>query len=189
MTTTVEPIRILEIAEKELSIYESLLKINGFTSDIRVDHPTKINEDGRETVYMYFTDTIKVTDSVYEFINGNHIYSPQNESVEDSKVILNKISSNNIKKELLILLGLEANWINAYKIYEILNKHHMKDKDIRKIAELRYFTYSANSPNAIGVNQARHAVQSQQNPKEITNLKLAYSSLVALALQFIKSDA
>jgi len=185
----IEPTKILVIAEKELSVYESLLKLNRFSPNARVDHPVKEDNDGTETVYMYFTDTISITDSVDVFINDENVYSSQNAKIEDSKVILNNVLSDNVKKELLILLGSEVNWVNAYKIYEILKKHHMDEADLKKVSELKYFAHSANSPNAIGVNEARHAVQSHKSPKKIADLNLAHSSLVKLSLQFIKNNA
>ena len=131
----VEPIKILEIAEKELLVYESLLKINRFSSNIRVDHPSKMNEDGTETGYMYITNEVRVTDSI--FINGEHISSFQDQSPEDCKTIIDIVSSNILKKQLLILLGLEMNWSNSYKIYEILGDNYIKKRELDKIDELK----------------------------------------------------
>ena len=182
----VEPTKILEIAEKELLVYESLLKINGFSPNVRVDHPSKIKEDGTETVYMYFTDELRVTDSV--FIDSEHVSSFQCQSSEDCRIIIDIVSSDSLKKELLILLGLEVNWINTYKIYEILSKNYTKERELKKFTELKYFAHSANSPDAIGIDEARHAVQSGQSPKKIANLKSAHTVLTRLSLQFIKSD-
>lgn len=183
-----EATKILEIAEKELKIYVTLLKLNGYKSNLKVDHPCKINEDGTRMVYMFFEDKINITASIEVKVNGEIIYSSYDDKITNNKKLLNNSLENEIKKELFMLLGYEENWINAYKIYEILKHHYKNEKKLKKIDELSSFAHSANSPDAIGIGNARHAVQLQQSPKKIANLPASYKKLIELSLEFIKQN-
>jgi len=184
-----EATKILEIAEKELRIYIALLRLNGYEGNLKVDFPCKINEDGTRTIYAFFEDKINVTDTVEVSINGEEVYSSYQGNIENNKELLAKALTNESKKELLILLGYEQNWINAYKIYEILKTNFQGEAELKKYGELKYFAHSANSPEAIGIDNARHAVQSNQNPKIIANLGVSYNKLIELSLEYINQNA
>ena len=181
-----EPVKILELAEKEIKIYISLLKINNYNCNLKIDYPCKINKNGSKTVYAFFEDKINISDSIEVSVNGETVYSSYQNKIEENKVILEKSLENSIKKELLILLGYEQNWINAYKIYEILKTYFKCENELKKYDNLKYFAHSANSPKAIGIENARHAIQANQNPKEIANLNTSFNALINLSLEFIK---
>lgn len=180
-----EATKVLEIAEKELRIYISFLRLNGYESSLTVDFPCKINEDGTRQCTLFFEDKINVTDTVEVSINGEEVYSSYQSNIEKNKELLVKALKNESKRELLILLGYEQNWINAYKIYEILKTNFQDEAKLKKYGELKYFAHSANSPKAIGIDSARHAVQSHQNPKIITDLEISYNKLIELSLEYI----
>jgi hypothetical protein len=78
----------------------------------------------------------------------------------------------------------EANWVNAYKIYEILKHNFKSEKDLKQYPELSTFAHTANSPNAIG-DEARHSVQKTDNPKIIANLEISYEKLKELSIKFL----
>ena len=180
--------RILEIAEKELKVYVSVLKLNGYEGNLKPDYPCKINKNGTNTVFAFFEDKLNITDSIEVFVNGEVVHSSYQVKISNNKMLLENALANTTKKELLILLGCEQNWINAYKIYEILKKHLKCEAELKKYDELKYFAHSANSPGAIGIDNARHAVQPHQNPKKIANINTSYNKLVDLSLEFITQN-
>jgi len=184
-----EATKILEIAEKELKVYVAVLRLNGYEGNLKVDHPCKIHEDGTKTVYAIFDDKINITDSVEVSVNEEVVYSSYQGRIVNNKVLLKNALANKTNKELLILLGCEQNWINAYKIYEILKKQFKPESELKKYDELKYFAQSANSPEAIGIDNARHAVQSTQNPKIIAIIDDSYNKLIELSLEFINQNA
>ena len=181
--------KILEKAEIELQVYSSLLKLNNLKCEIKVDFPCKVHDDGTETVFMSFFDTICITDEAFAVTNDEIIIDAQKQKIDSYKVILQNAFAKEINKELIILLGKEINWINAYKIYEILKTHFIAENELKKDSTLKYFAHSANSPKAIGVGEARHAIQRTENPKQIADLKQAHKKMVDLSLKFIKDNA
>lgn len=184
-----EATKILEKAEKELKVYAAFLKLNGFEGNLKVDFPCKINDDGTETVYSFLKDTINITDNNEVSINEEVVYSSAQEVISNNEIFLRNVLADVTKKELMILLGYEHNWINAYKIYEILKKHFKSEAELKKCEELKYFAHSANSPEAIGIDNARHAVQYHHNPIKIANIETSYNKLIELSLNFIKQNA
>ena len=171
-----KPSEVIDFAKKELLVYKSFLMINNFSSNIQCNQLLEVMTDGNENIHMIFQDTINVTDSFDMYVNNEHAYSSEKSKLETSKQILNNIQSNKVKKELFKLISTEISWANTFKIYEILKNHE----------ELRNFAHSANPPEAIGINEARHAVQNTKSPKKIANLPLAHQILVNLSLQFLK---
>jgi len=181
--------KILEIAEKELQVYSAVLKLNGYGGKLKVNHACKIHEDGTKTIYDFFEERINVSDVLEVHENGEIAYSSYQEKISNNKVLLENALADKTKKELLVLLGCDHNWINAYKIYEILKTHFIGEAELKRHDELKYFAHSANSPEAIGVGNARHSVQSHQNPKKIANIDAAYNKLIVLSLDFIIQNA
>ncbi|MBD0394812.1 MAG: hypothetical protein ICV52_13425, partial [Microcoleus sp. C1-bin4] len=61
----------------------------------------------------------------------------------------------------------DRNWINLYKIYEIVEKNAGKKKIEQWIIKdkIRQFKHTANSQSAIG-DEARHGVDHNDPPKE-----------------------
>jgi hypothetical protein len=71
-----------------------------------------------------------------------------------------------VKNVFRLITEFEPNWINLYKVYEIVKK----DAGKKKIEEwtknkISQFTHTANSQSAIG-DDARHGVDRNDPPKE-----------------------
>ena len=177
----------LSIGEKEIKLLSSILKLLNIKNNISVDIPYEVNEDGTRTGYLSFSDTVYITDELKIYSNNSLIYSTEEETNKLMQDIYSKSLTSDIKKKLLIYLGKETNWINAYKIYEILKHYYLDEKELKKIPELSTFAHTANSPNAIG-EDARHGIQTHDNPKNIANLESAYNKLKDLAIKFLTSE-
>jgi len=183
-----EPTRILEIAEEDLKLYNTFLMLNGYNYNLTVDYPCKINADGTSVVYAFFEDHINITNVIETSINGNMVYSSDQEKKDNNKKLLDKVLGNETKRELFILLGSEKNWINAYKIYEIIKCNFQNESQLKKYDELKDFAHSANSPKAIGIDNARHAVQTHDSPKIISDLDTSHKKLIDLSLEYINQN-
>lgn len=180
---------VLVNAEEQLKTYRSILNLCGYRSELKIDHPVRLEEGGKETVFLSFTDELRVSDFGDALVvNGKPINSVDS-SVEFAKKILRSVRSDSTRRELLVLLSSDVNWINAYKIYEILKSNYMAESDLKNLPELKYFAHTANSPHAIGVEEARHAVQSHQSPRKIADLKSAHAKMVQLSVKFINADS
>ena len=184
-----QPTKVLEIAEKHLKVYAAVLKLNGYEIRPKVDHPCKINEDGTRCIYLSLEDRIDIKDHLEISQNGEVTYSSIQAKNDLNKSLVANALADEDKKEILILLGEEHNWINAYKIYEILRKKFRNEKELKSYEELKYFAHSANSPEAIGISNARHAVQDHQNPKKIADLETSYKRLIELSVEYIAEIA
>ena len=71
------PANVLALAEEELKVYRSILNISGYNCEIKVDHPVRIEEDGTETAYMFFHETLSISCNVSMSINGVINYSSE----------------------------------------------------------------------------------------------------------------
>ena len=174
----------LSIGEHEIKLLSSILSLLNIKNHISVDIPYEVHQDGTRTGYLSFTDTISITDELKIYSNNSLIYSTEEETNKLLQDIYEKALSSEIKKRLIIYLGKEINWVNAYKIYEVLKHHYIKESELKKIPELATFAHTANSPDVIG-DDARHGVQTHDNPKKIANLENAYKKLKELAIKFL----
>ncbi|MCG3674122.1 hypothetical protein L5F46_04950 [Aliarcobacter butzleri] len=174
----------LSKGEDEIKVLISLLSVFGYENNIAVDCPYEIHSDGTRTAYLTFVDKINVIDDVRVYSNNELLYSTEEEKQKKIKDIYSKIVNSEIKQQLLIYMAKEANWVNAYKIYEILKHNFKSEKDLKQYPELSTFAHTANSPNVIG-DEARHSVQKTDNPKIIANLEISYKKLRELSIKFL----
>lgn len=85
----------------------------------------------------------------------------------------------------------EHNWINLYKVYEIVKKDAGKKNKIDRIKQwidkdkIRQFTHTANSQSAIG-DDARHGVDQNDPPKEPMSLPEAVALIRNLLKQWLQ---
>lgn len=174
----------LSNGEDEIKVLISLLSVFGYENNIAVDCPYEIHSDGTRTGYLTFVDKINVTDDVRLYSNNELLYSTEEEKQKNIKDVYSNIINSGIKQQLIIHLAKKVNWVNAYKVYEILKHNFKSEKDLKQYSELSTFAHTANSPNAIG-EEARHAVQNTDNPKNIANLEISYKKLKELSIKFL----
>jgi len=174
----------LSKGEDEIKILASILNIFDYKNHILVDSPYEIHPDGTRTGYLTFVDKINITDEINIYSNNKLIFSTEKDKKQSIKDIYLKSKNSEIKKQLLVHMAKEEDWINAYKIYEILKHHYTTEKELKKYSELSTFAHTANSPKAVG-EDARHAIQNTQNPKNIANLQTSYKKLKELAIKFL----
>ncbi len=80
----------------------------------------------------------------------------------------------------------EPNWINLYKVYEIVNKDAGRTKiEQWTNKKIGLFTHTANSQSAIG-DDARHGVDKHDPPKEPMSLSEARALIRNLLKQWLQ---
>ena len=182
------PANVLALAEEDLKVYRSIWNLLNYNYEIKVDHPVKVEDDGTETVYMFFHDKISISCNFSVSVNGELHASSGSEKKNEAKLILEKSLSNDKKKQVLILISQEINWVTAYKVYEIIKDNYQNEKKLKAYKELKSFAHTDNSPDAIGIENARHGVQSHQSPNEISILEGSWRKLKELTIEYIKNS-
>lgn len=177
----------LSKAVDEIKPLCALLKIFGLNKNkIDVQSACEIHPDGTKTLHIHFSDVVFFGDGIEVYSNGSLLYSSEEKRLRDMKDIYMAAKLSQDKIRLLNYMGKEINWVNAYHIYEILKHNYIKESDLKKMPELATFAHTANSPLAIG-EDARHAVQTNQNPRVIADLQKSYEKLVELSKQYLVS--
>ena len=96
-----------------------------------------------------------------------------------------------VKNVFRQITDFEHNWINLYKVYEIVKKDAGKKNKIDRIEQwitkkkIRDFKQTANSQSAIG-DDARHGVDQNDPPKEPMSLSEADALIMNLLKQWLQ---
>jgi hypothetical protein len=92
-----------------------------------------------------------------------------------------------VKNVFRQITDFEHNWINLYKVYEIVNKDAGKKKIEQWITKdkISQFTHTANSQSAIG-DDARHGVDKHTPPKEPMSLYEADALIMTLLQKWLQ---
>ncbi|MCJ8326244.1 MAG: hypothetical protein MJK08_03995 [Campylobacterales bacterium] len=174
----------LSIGEDEIKLLSSILNLYHYNNKITVDCPYEIDSEGTRTMHLTFVDEINIADSLNINSNNELFFSSEEEKKDNMIKMYNESKNSEVKQQLLRYINIEKNWINAYKIYEILRANFKTEKELKAMPELKTFAHSANSPKAIG-DEARHAVQNKKSPKITANFKNSYLKLISLSIEFI----
>ena len=92
-----------------------------------------------------------------------------------------------VKNVFRQITDFEHNWINLFKVYEIVNKDAGKKKIEQWITKdkISQFTHTANSQSAIG-DDARHGVDRNDPPKEPMSLYEADALIMTLLQKWLQ---
>ncbi|MEG4005708.1 hypothetical protein QUA41_07790 [Microcoleus sp. Pol11C1] len=92
-----------------------------------------------------------------------------------------------VKNVFRQITDFEHNWINLYKVYEVVNKDAGKKKIEQWITKdkISQFTHTANSQSAIG-DDARHGVDKHAPPKEPMSLYKADALIMTLLQKWLQ---
>ncbi|MEG4235702.1 hypothetical protein QUA40_27100 [Microcoleus sp. Pol11C3] len=96
-----------------------------------------------------------------------------------------------VKNVFRQITDFEHNWINLYKVYEIVKKDAGRKNKIDRIEQwitkkkISHFTHTANSQSAIG-DDARHGVDQNDPPKEPMSLSEADALIMTLLQKWLQ---
>lgn len=135
-----------------------------------VAHVWKENDDGTKTVFVLIDEFITMADEVkasaYD-LSGNQIQLKASHS-EISNILL-YAKNNAAVAQVLQLLPKGADWVNLYRIYEVINAD-LGDKQLVHVSKnkLKLFAHTANSPDVLG-HEARHGKSTGSPPSKPMN--------------------
>ena len=152
----------------------AMIHFTGFPL-LKPDIICQVDEEGKRQRWVALSATISVDSSSFSIqleggqdIIRNLEFESWRKLAEEDEIVKNVFRQ---------ITDFEHNWINLYKVYEIVNKDAGKKKIEQWITKdkIRQFKHTANSQSAIG-DDARHGVDRNYPPKE----PLSLSEAVAL---------
>lgn len=147
--------------------------------------------DGAEKLYLHLSDEINfrvfdelsVTDADGKVIAE---YKPVDPIMEWLAVGL---SDDSVGK-ILRLLGQEQNWVELYRIFEVIEHdmggiENIVESDLSSKGQLKLFKHTANSPGAAG-DDSRHGKETTRPPKDPMPISEARALIQALVFQWLR---
>ena len=184
---------VSEKASKLIAIISGASRIAlGGNIPITQSEIVKVKEDGTESVFMHFHDTLHVRDSFHLSIiddAGNVIEEIKPADEVPSWVELG-MRDDSVAK-VFRLYSQELDWVGLYRIYEVIENDTggldaLVSKGWARKASIKLFKHTSNSPGAIG-DDARHGKESSQPPQKPMFLHEARNLVESLISQWLKS--
>lgn len=157
----------------------------GIRTPIEVSHVVKLNDEGTRNVSVDISNTMTVRDSISMSI---HRDDGTIEKIHQCDPIPNWLSTakkdNSVAKALRLFGSGAYDWVNLYRIYEVIEDDMGGLKNIVKegwVTEkmIKHFKHTANSPGAIG-DDSRHGTESTTPPRDPMLLSEAKSFVMTL---------
>ncbi len=152
----------------------------GVRKPLSVAHVVKVKDDGTREVFLEFSDTLFIHESVTASVVGadGTVREIRQISLIPNWVAASQRDENVAKVLRLFGIG-DRDWVNLYRIYEVV------ENDIEGISNIvkkgwatrkaiERFKHTANSPGAIG-DESRHGKQTSKPPKDPMTLSEAKS--------------
>ncbi|MCW6053199.1 hypothetical protein K4039_24800 [Lyngbya sp. CCAP 1446/10] len=157
---------------------------------LKPDHIYQVDEEGKRQGFVMGSATINVGSSCSFSIQleGGQDIIPKLEFESWRKLAEEDEIVKNVFRQFR---DFEHNWINLYKVYEIVKKDAGEKNKIDRIKQwidkdkIRQFTHTANSQSAIG-DDARHGVDRNDPPKEPMSLSEAQALIRNLVKQWLQ---
>ena len=153
----------------------AMIHFTGFPL-LKPDIICEVDEEGKRQRWVALSATISVDSSSFSIqlegcqdIIRNLEFESWRKLAEEDEIVKNVFRQ---------ITKFEHNWINLYKVYEIVKKDAGKQNNIDRIQQwitkkkISQFTHTANSQSAIG-DDARHGVDHNDPPKEPMSLSEA----------------
>ena len=164
----------------------------GLISPLSASWVATINDDGSRNVYMTVTERVAFRDTVSVVITREdgtvETINPADEVPRIAAVAEKYTNAAEVLK--LLAKGID-DWVNLYRIYEIIKRDMGGDKKITDQGwttngQLNNFRHTANSPDSIG-HDARHGVQTNDPPSDPMELSAAKGLIKHVAQKWLES--
>jgi hypothetical protein len=141
----------------------------GGRTPLRIGNIAKVKEDGTRDIFLSVSNTIHITGVTTVKIQGSNgtvkIVNPADRV--PSWVNLG-LTDAKVSKALRLLGTEENNWVNLYRLYEVIEDDiggmdEIADRGWATKASIRRFKHTANSPTAVG-DESRHGRESTTPP-------------------------
>jgi hypothetical protein len=152
---------------------------------LKPDIICEVDEEGKRQRWVAGSATIRVDSSSFSIqleggqdIIRNLEFESWRKLAEEDEIVKNVFRQ---------ITDFEPNWINLYKVYEIVNKDAGKKKIEQWITKdkISQFTHTANSQSAIG-DDARHGVDKHAPPKEPMSLYEADALIMTMLQKWLQ---
>jgi len=150
----------------------AMIHFTGFPL-LKPDIICEVDEEGKRHRRFALSATIRLPPASFSIkLEGGQDIIPNLEFVSWTKLAEEDEIVKNVFRQIT---KFEHNWINLYKVYEIVKKDAGKKNKIDRIEQwiikdkIRQFKHTANSQSAIG-DDARHGVDPNDTPKEPMSL-------------------
>lgn len=147
----------------------------------------KIDEDGKRHRYVGISSNINCGEGADMSINCGQEEHFVQESIKFKNWMTLQKQSDKVVKVLHILNSYEHNWVNLYKVYEIIEgevgSKITKDGWASK-EKIKSFTRTTQSPGAIG-DDARHGIDRCDPPKNPMSLPEAQSLIISIVRKWL----
>jgi len=162
----------------------AMIHFTGFPL-LKPDIICEVDEEGKRQRWVALSATISVDSSSFSIqleggqdIIRNLEFESWRKLAEEDEIVKNVFRQ---------ITDFEHNWINLYKVYEIVNKEAGKKKIEQWITKdkISQFTHTANSQSAIG-DDARHGVDKHAPPKEPMSLYEADALIMTLLQKWLQ---
>jgi hypothetical protein len=162
----------------------AMIHFTGFPL-LKPDIICEVDEEGKRKRWVALSATISVDSSSFSIqleggqdIIRNLEFESWMKLAEEDEIVKNVFRQ---------ITDFEHNWINLYKVYEIVNKDAGKKKIELWITKkkISQFTHTANSQSAIG-DDARHGVDLNDPPKEPMSLSEADALIMTLLQKWLQ---
>ena len=152
---------------------------------LKPDMIYEVDEEGKRHGWRALSATISVDSSSFSIqLEGDQDIIPILEFESWRKLAEEDEIVKNVFRQIT---DFEHNWINLYKVYEIVEKDAGKKKIEQWIIKdkIRQFKHTANSQSAIG-DDARHGVDHNDPPKEPMSLSEADALIMTLLQKWLQ---
>ena len=152
---------------------------------LKPDIICEVDEEGKRQRWVAGSATIRVDSSSFSIqleggqdIIRNLEFESWRKLAEEDEIVKNVFRQ---------ITDFEHNWINLYKVYEIVHKDAGKKKIEQWITKdkISQFTHTANSQSAIG-DDARHGVDKHAPPKEPMSLYEADALIMTMLQKWLQ---
>lgn len=164
----------------------------GLISPLSASWVATINDDGSRNVYMTATARVAFRDTASVVITREdgtvETINPADEVPRIAGVAEEYADAAEVLK--LLAKGID-DWVNLYRIYEIIKRDTGGDRQIAEqgwatAARLNNFRHTANSPDSIG-HEARHGVQTNEPPPTPMDISEAKTLIKHVAQKWLQS--
>ena len=152
---------------------------------LKPDIIREVDEEGKRKRWVALSATISVDSSSFSIqLEGGQDIIPILEFESWMKLAEEDEIVKNVFRQIT---EFDHNWINLYKVYEIVEKNAGKKKIEQWITKdkIRQFKHTANSQSAIG-DDARHGVDHNDPPKEPMSLYEADALIMTLLQKWLQ---
>lgn len=143
----------------------------GGRTPLRVINISMVSPGGDKTIFVTLSDTIRIMDTIgFEIKHSDGLNEAIHPAHSVPGWIKAALTDTSVAKALRLLGKSEYNWVNLYRLYEVIENDvgglgEIVNRGWATTTSIRRFKHTANSPSAAG-DASRHGKESTSPPAE-----------------------